>query len=66
MKRTYKIAKRLTVTFDWVDDRLEVSWNPGMPDGNTTIQKRYRAARDAYLAELSEKLGKGPIVVVEV
>ena len=60
MKKRARLFKGLHVTFilETLADTdqpvsLQCEWDPGIPDPNPRLEKRYRQERDKFLAEVS-------------
>jgi hypothetical protein len=68
LTRTVSINDKLTVTMTCGPGGFVCEWSPTTPKPkqlNLEDQKRYRAGRDALLAELAERVG-GNVLVLEV
>jgi hypothetical protein len=64
IERTIKISRNLRVHMTAGPGGMTSEWDPDMPKSLTPKQlKRYRRGRDQLIAEVSERLGVGSLII---
>ena len=64
---THRLGAGLSVRFTLTPDRLDAEWTPRTPTPVEwrAIQSSYRQARDAFMREVGQRMGR-TVIVLEV